>query len=879
MSLVDLALERAPAEREAYLRTACEHDSQLFDEVRKYVDAEERMNGFLLDPLYPSPSFELRLEPGELLDGRFRIVREVAQGGMGIVYEAQDEKLDRRIAVKCAKAGFRKRLPPEARHATEISHPNVCKIFEIHTAATDHGEVDFLTMEFLDGETLAERLRRGRLSESEARTIAQQLSAGLAAAHRNQVIHGDLKSGNVILTKAADGSTRAVITDFGLARRPETTQQTIRSGAMGGTPDYMAPELWKGEKATVASDIYALGVILYELASGHTPFASSSEMTWEERLSARPPAVHPKWDRVLARCLEADPAHRFHTAQEVEQALAPPRSRRWVVAAAAAVVLAAITGVITYERATAPPETVRLALLPLETDRDTAPLADRLLQETAAQISRLKGSARTAFRLIDPIKTQRNQVRTVDQARASVGASHVLHGTLRKENDKLKLYVQLTNASTGGEARQWDAEYAPSETRYIPVALAGIVTETLHLPPLVAAPTVNAAALADFQKGMEVVRNDDKVDDALAFFSRAATADPHSSVAYAELAEAQWKKYYFTQDKIWLDRMVESLEEAEVRNPDVAQVHRMNGRVLDNSGRYDQAAAEYLRAIELEPGNSDTYRRLGWSYEENKQPNDALAAYQQAVALDPASSVNHLQLGGFYQMRSDYATAAREDEQAARLAPGSAEVHFSLGTIYEYQGRFAQAERELLLSIHQKDSENAEKVLGQAYLYQRREREALGSLSRAADLAPSDFVPWYFLGVAYRRINRPRESLQANNRALTLAEEQLAGNPRDGRTRAFVAYLSATLGDRRRAESDAAQALQTSPEDVDARWMTALTYETLNRRERTLDVLKLAGEQMLADLNRWPDAENLQRDPRFIQLLASHQTNPGSTSH
>src|SRR5437660_193520 len=202
MNLVELALARPPEYREAYLRSACSSDPQLLKEVWKYVQWEERMNGFLLEPLYPPVSSEDPFEPGQTLVNRFRIVRKVGEGGMAVVYEALDEKLDerlgRRIAIKCAKTGFRKRLPPEVGHAREIGHPNVCKIFEIHTASTDHGEVDFVTMEFLEGPTLAERLLEGALPDQEARTIAQQLCAGLAEAHRNQVIHGDLKSNNVI---------------------------------------------------------------------------------------------------------------------------------------------------------------------------------------------------------------------------------------------------------------------------------------------------------------------------------------------------------------------------------------------------------------------------------------------------------------------------------------------------------------------------------------------------------------------------------------------------------------------------------------------------------------------------------------------------------
>ena len=198
MNLVELALDQPEQERHAFLQRACAGDPELFTQAWEYVEWETRMRGFLLDPLYPPPLNEHPFEPGELLDGRFRILREVAQGGMGVVYEAMDERLDRRIAIKCAKTGFRKRLPPEVRNAREISHPNVCKIFEIHTASTRDGDLDFLSMEFLDGETLAERLRRGAMTEPEARVIARQLCEGLAEAHRNQVIHGDLKSNNII---------------------------------------------------------------------------------------------------------------------------------------------------------------------------------------------------------------------------------------------------------------------------------------------------------------------------------------------------------------------------------------------------------------------------------------------------------------------------------------------------------------------------------------------------------------------------------------------------------------------------------------------------------------------------------------------------------
>ncbi|HEY3840167.1 MAG TPA: serine/threonine-protein kinase, partial [Bryobacteraceae bacterium] len=226
MSLVELALRHPPETREAWLRSAADGNPELFNQAWDYVQWSHRMQNFLLEPLCsglqdrPAPAKDHRFSCGDLLSGRFRIVREIAEGGMGVVYEAYDERLARRIALKCARSGFLQRLPPEVRHASEISHPNVCRIFEIHTASTSHGEIDFFTMEFLEGDTLRARLKSGPLSEAEAGAIGRQICAGVAEAHRNRVVHGDLKSNNVILSRDAAGDVRAVVTDFGLARGP-----------------------------------------------------------------------------------------------------------------------------------------------------------------------------------------------------------------------------------------------------------------------------------------------------------------------------------------------------------------------------------------------------------------------------------------------------------------------------------------------------------------------------------------------------------------------------------------------------------------------------------------------------------------------------------
>ena len=850
MRLVDLALTRPTDQRETYLRSACGDDTEVFDQTWTYVKWEERMNGFLLDPLYPAASYEHSFDPGELLDGRFRIVREIAQGGMGVVYEAVDEKLQRRIALKCAKAGFRRRLPPEVRNASDISHPNVCKIFEIHTASTNQGEIDFITMEFLDGETLAARLIRGPLPDKEARAIALQLCAGLAEAHRTQVIHGDLKSNNVILTTTADGAIRAVITDFGLARRPETSQVFATSGRMVGTPDYMAPELWKGDKVSAASDIFALGVILSELGSGRLPKS------------------------VIARCRNHDPARRFASADDVARALVPLRSRRWFLATAAAIVVAAVTGLVTYERATAPKEVVRLAMLPFSYSGDLGPIAESVTRETSANLARLNGGPKARYSAISLAEVQRANVDTAEKARSLLGATHVLHGTLRKENEQVIVAAYLTDARSRVNANQWKAEYAPGQVRYVPVALAGLVTGTLRLPPLVTAATVNAAAKQDYWKGLSYMRRNSGADAALSLLEAAVAADPDSPLTYAAVAEAQQLKFFLTSDGAWLERAKLSVRQAEARNPDLAPVHRIAGVLMFREGRYELAAGECLRAIELDPKNGEAHRRLGQAYEASNQLGEALTEYRRAVDLDPEDYRNQQQLGAFYYQRADYAEAMPYFAKIVELAPEEPGTHYVLGgNGYLSLGRLPEAEYELRLAIRLGETPSELHTLGVVLMDEGRYAEGAESILRAVTLGPDRLVCWMNLGTVYRLMNREPESQKAYRRALDVAQREILLDPRNGKTRSYLAFVCARLGDQKRAESEIGQALLMSPNDADVRFMAATTYEALDRREDALNLLSTAPSGVLADLSRWPDAAALAHDPRFVNLFASHQSN------
>src|SRR5215472_15229094 len=316
MTILNTALHLPESERSGYLSVACQGNEELLQEIAEAIEWEERMGNFLRAPLISLQDLERPFQVGAVIADRFEIIREIGEGGMGVVYEAFDRKRQQRIAIKSAKLGFRRLLTPELESALKVRHANICLVNEIHSTPTEYGEVDFLTMELLDGQTLSARLSSsGALRHGEVLDVARQLCSALAEAHLSGVIHRDLKSANVILCRSDDG-TRAVITDFGLA-----TETTLNPRDLAGTPGYMAPELWRGDGPSTASDIYALGVILYEMVTGVKPF---TDQKTESRLTSQPVApstwtkgLDSRWDAAILRCLDPSPAARPQDVKEV----------------------------------------------------------------------------------------------------------------------------------------------------------------------------------------------------------------------------------------------------------------------------------------------------------------------------------------------------------------------------------------------------------------------------------------------------------------------------------------------------------------------------------------------------------------------------------
>jgi len=372
LEIFHAALELPPGQREAFLRQEG-LDNEEHEIVRQMIEAHARSGP--LDRLLPEiPRAQPVFSDGQIVAGRYRIIRFVGRGGMGEVYSAQDLELKETVALKTllpSIAGDPRmiaRFKQEIQLSRKISHPHVCRVFDLSRHPADGSSpetVVFLTMEFLEGETLAARLQRdGRLDAQAARGLLDQIAEGLEAAHRCGIVHRDLKPSNVMLTPVGEAQ-RAVITDFGLARsfvRNGDTTDTL-SGQPMGTLNYMAPELLSGQTATAASDIYAFGMIAYQMVTGSLPFAAEAPLAAAFLRSKAPipapgsivPGLDPGWDRAILRALDADPTRRYSSAREFVKALhgaapsvtlpLPAMTRRRVAGAVLAVLVLVAGGI------------------------------------------------------------------------------------------------------------------------------------------------------------------------------------------------------------------------------------------------------------------------------------------------------------------------------------------------------------------------------------------------------------------------------------------------------------------------------------------------------------------------------------------------------
>ena len=762
MSLVEHALALPVAAREAFLSASCLDDPTLEAEVRRRVRSEERMKGFLLSPLASLfGESESVFQPGELLNERFQVVRVVAEGGMGIVYEAWDQTLEKRVAIKCPRSEFRWRLPPEVGNATAIAHPNVCRVFEIHTIVDR--DIDFLTMEFIEGSTLAERLRRGPLPLSEAKALAQQIGAGLAEAHRRGVIHGDLKAKNILLTREQNGTVRAVITDFGLALAFGVHQPTGKS-EVAGTPDYMAPELFAGKSPSVASDIYALGVLFFEMVHADRPRESEAlDESWTRWLTRRR-----RWDSVTAKCLSRDPAARYANVDNVVAAITWSGARPLLMVLIASVAAGATLWGTELVRRQADLAVPSVAVLPFGVEGMppgneylSEGLADEVM-DTLAQFPGIRVFARTSsFHFSN----------TSDGLRAiarQLGAVAVVSGQVRRtDNGRVRISAALINPFNATQL--WGAEYSVEgddlpRTEEVARQIADQVGTRLNSRSAgpIQHPHVKTQALELLLRGQYQRRlyTPESRQKAIGFFEAALAVDPQFALAHAELANTYrllaGGGILNPQDA--MPKAEAAARRALAVDANLAEGHAAMADVLKDKWDWKGAEAEYRAALSLNPNLVDAHMQYAILLSVTGRYEAALSEVQKVRALDPVGLPGAIHAASVHYNGRRFSAALQELQRARTLDPSAPTPRMWTAMVFSATGRFGEAVNEYRQAIASGDVTGATRAF---YAYALAKSGARAEAQQIVQQLETggEFVPLTALAAAYIGLDQPDEAI------------------------------------------------------------------------------------------------------------------------
>ncbi len=894
MTILIAALEQPKEGRDTFLRSQCGEDQELYYDVLEAVQWEERMGNFLLQPMFDLTSLVSPFEPGQIIAERFEIRREIGEGGMGVVYEAYDRRRRQRVAIKAAKPGFQRLLCPELEGALTVRHHNVCLVNEIHNTQTAHGDIDFLTMELLEGETLSARLERaGVLEHREALDIACQLCAGLAEAHNSGVIHRDLKSANVFLCPNGDGTTRAVITDFGLASRANGD-----SAETGGTPDYMAPELWEGQDASVASDIYALGVIFYEMVSGRTPHGAEASQPRLSRFlsdhhegltpeiieppSTWIPGLDPRWDRVIMRCLETSPADRPQNVNAVLAVLKKEPVRKWPFVTAGAIwlllagVFLSVPSLRQWVADLIWPPNVRLAVLPFDGPKDMAAVGGGALQELAERIQQLPNERKwplsklsRAVEVIPPSRSVYLQADTPQRAREVLHATHALKLEVQSHADgTIMAHARIIDLTSQMTVQEMSVPYEPNDIGNMSAALGHFVAKAFRLREPSSVDKLSPAAQAPYLSGLYYLNRDmHSFSEAMTQLEQAARLDPNSALPPAGMALAKVQQFKDSQKNSFLLEAQHFLSIAQSRNPDSITVLLASGRVNQSGGHLNRALQDYQRVLELEPRNVDALLGIGWAYNGLDEPGEAIAAFRKAQEIDPDYYRPYQVMGEFYQRRGRFSEAAEEFRKAVARAPGFFDGYSSLGGVLIEMERFDEAEEALKKSLEIRETAQGLNNMGALRAFQHRYEEAAEFQKRALAYQPKN-CDWVLnLADDLRWAGHAEEAKVYYRQAKDLAFAEMSIDPSSAGTRALYAYFWARLDNPERARQEISQAINLAPGDNDVLRLGVMTYEALGDRDLALETSRGMTTAELKLLIREPDLADFCRDPRFRQQM------------
>jgi serine/threonine-protein kinase len=744
--------------------------------------------------------------------GHYKVIEQIGAGGMGVVYRARDERLERDVALKVLATGSlgtdqaRSWLRKEALALAQLNHAHVGAVYDFDT----QDGLDFVVMEFVVGETLADRLLHAKLPEREVLTLAAQIARALEDAHEHGIIHSDLKPGNIMVTQKGV----AKVLDFGLARilapaAGAAEAQTMTATRLAaGTPPYVSPEQLRNEGTDARSDIHALGAVIYEMATGRRAFPDEQGPRLVDAILNRTPVtprafsphLSPELERIVLKCLEKEPDHRYQSAREVaidlerlkspgSHALARPTIgwRRAGAFAAIAVALV-IGGALALNvggwrdralRSETRPRIESLAVLPFEnlsgsTDRDyfADGMTDALITELS-RISALKVISRTS------VMPYKGAGRSLTQIARELGVDGVIEGSVLHDGNEVRITVQLIHGAT--DRHLWSDSYQREVGSILAlqndVARAVAREIRVALTPqderrLASADAVNREAYDAYLKGLQYAdqQTDEGQRRSIELLERAVQLDPQFALAHARLAMSYATFYMgggLEPREFYPKAKAEALRALEIDDT-VSEAYVALGRaMLYYDWNWPEAERHYRRAIELNPSNALAHWSYSGYFHTIGRFDAAMAEKILARDLDPASAFRTADVGYPPYYAGEHDEAIGHFRRALELDSRFYWANLWIGQVLVRQGQYQDAIAEIERAVNL--SERNTRViatLGHAYGLAGRTKEAQGVLKELRTRSSQDYVSAYYIAMVHAGLGMRDQALEQLNKAI-----------------------------------------------------------------------------------------------------------------
>jgi len=861
----------------------------------------------------------------------YKILEKLGEGGMGVVYLAEDTKLERKVAIKflprhiAGNSEERERFKIEAKAAAALNHPNIATIHAIE----ESGDDTFIVMEFIDGIELKDKIKSGPIPTKEAINIAIQIAEGLEAAHKKGIVHRDIKSQNIMITK--DGKVK--IMDFGLAKMKGGTQLT-KVGSTVGTAAYMSPEQAKGEDVDNRTDIWSFGVVLYEIITGKLPFKGEydqavvySIINDEPELSDN---ITPELNYIIKKAIAKEREDRYQNADgflndltEIKNELtaksvtgektfqtkiksSAQRKRKWVVPAAIIGFIIFLVAAYLYfnnksEETASTSERKMIVVLPFQNlgSSDDEYFADGITGEITSKLSGLSGLGVIAR---SSAMQYKNTNKSLKQIGKELGVQYVLEGTVQWEklpNGKKRIRVNPELIDINNTTQMWSKPYEAefSSVFTLQSEIASTVAEALNLKLIQSEEdnlkntiTSNSEAYDLYLKGVyysQDISNERNQRIAERMLEKAIELDPQFAQAFAQLSTVQSNIYwsYFDRSKENLRKSEANAQKALLINTNLPEGHVAMGDyyyhgVLD----YESAIKEYHEALKLNPNHIDAINGIAFVLRRQGKMNETIEYLKRAFKLNPKDHQTVFSIGETYGLVRKYDLADSFIDKALLIAPETVHSYYSKTLNILLASGDTKRSREIILKAQEsKIGLDSHLFISILYLCDILEGDYNSALKQIKDIKEVDDQFYYkpvdlYLAETYHFLGNDNPAQKHFKEAIKVLKGKIKQSPEDSRLYTSLGIAYAGLGEKEEAIREGKHGYELLPISKEA-WRgtyrlldLAQIYTMVGEQELALDaiedLLKRPTDAIsVALLKLDPTWEQLRGNPRYQKLI------------